>query len=1019
MSEAVKKERRVRDRPFLRAITYSYLLATFLLAVFAVSSHIVLQDYTESEATSAAQINISGRQRMLSQKIAMLGNRLVQQSVAPDTSTAAEPLRRELLATIEEFEQSHKELIQGNPARHLPSQHSEAIQAIYLVGPEALDAQMERFVAEAKALSATEASALSFDNAHLQFLNEAAGGGLLATLNAVVKQHQKESERNIYRLQWLQEASIWLTLAILLLLILFVFRPMTQRIRSRIRDLRDAETMLRREKAKHQKAEERFHSVVEASPVAMLGADSDGTIVLCNQQSTQTFGYERQELVGMQIEALLPKRFRDRHKQYRDNYASERSTRSMGAGRELFGLRKDGHEFPAEIGISTAETSEGTIFMTTIIDISARREAEKALQLERAYSDSLVETTQAIVLVLELDGTIRYFNPYMEQLSGYRLEEVKGKEWFGTFIPEHDRPEIRQLAKQAISGQLKGANVNPIVTKDGRHRVIEWHNKTLMDLNGQVTSLLATGMDITDRVRDEETLRQSEEKFRLLFELSSDGICVLDMDGNFIDINRIFHEQLGYTKQEMMSFGNIAAVNTPQAAEVFIRRISEIDRLGHARFESFYKKKFGMVIPVEVNARLINFKGDQVILASIRDITARRHLEMELAKHRHSLEKLVEARTAELTKANKKLELEIIERLQAEKNTREMAMFPEMNPAPVLKMDRDGIVEMANDAAKEGCQGKEVAGESIFSLCPELTRQDFNNLFQGEQEIIQFETIQHDRNFVFTLLADKEKQHAYAYGADITQIKRLEGQVRQSQKMEAVGQLAGGIAHDFNSLLGVILGFGDMMREDLPADDPLRESLDEIMMAGNRAKELVKELMDFSRPKSNDLIPLQLDKPIEESVRILRASLPTSIQIQTEIREKDALTLANASQIEQVLVNLGINAGDAIGNQAGLLDIALDRLRVDEELAATHEVMKGDYLRLTVRDSGSGISEETMARIFEPFFTTKAVGKGTGLGLAVVHGIVKAHRGFITVESTPGDGSSFHIHLPVFEQEQT
>ena len=1017
MTDSTKRERRVRDKPFLRTITFSYLLATCLLAAVAIGSHIVLQEYTESEATSAAQINISGRQRMLSQNIAKLANRLVQHAERSEPPDRLETVRQALLAAVDQIEQSHRSLINGDPDRHLPSQHSSTIQAIYFNSSNALDHQMARFTAQAKALAGADAAELNYDNPHLRQINDAAAGELVETLNVVVKQHQKESERNIIRLRWLQEIATGLILAILVLLALLVFRPMVRRIHTKISALRDVETQLRLEKAEHQRAEERFQSVVEASPVAMLGSDRDGRIVLCNKQATVAFGYERDEMIGMKVDMLLPERLRGRHKKHRGDYLSDRCTRPMGGGRELFGLHKDGHEFPAEIGISTAETGDGTIFMTTIIDISARRQAENALLLERAYTDSLVETTQAIVLVLELDGTIRYFNPYMEQLSGYRLEEVKGKDWFDIFIPEHDRPEIRQLAKQAVSGQLNRANVNPIVTKDGRQRIIEWHNKTLMDLNGQVTSLLATGMDITERARNEETLRQSEEKFRLLFELSSDGICVLDLQGNLIDINRIFHEQLGYTKPELMDLGNIAAVNTPQAAEVFIRRISEIGRLGHARFESFYKKKFGTVIPVEVNARLISFEGREVILASVRDITARRHMEMELAKHRHSLEKLVEARTAELTKANKKLEQEIVERQHAEEASREMAMFAKMDPAPVLRTDRNGIVNMANDAAQRLCEGKEVVGSPVFALCPELSSKEFNDLFLTDQRLLQLETKQYDRNFVFSLLADPEQEHVYVYGADITEIKQLESQIRQSQKMDAVGQLAGGIAHDFNSLLGVILGYGDMMRDDLPADGPLRGNLEEIIIAGNRAKELVQELMDFSRPSDNGRKTIRLATALEEPIRILRASLPTSIRIHSRLNNHEEEIRANVSQIGQVLINLGINAGDAIGNQPGEIDIDLDQESIDESLATQHEVMAGNYLRLTIKDSGCGMDEETMTRMFEPFFTTKAVGKGTGLGLAVVHGIVRAHRGFVRVESGPGQGSSFHIYLPVVDPE--
>lgn len=574
-----------------------------------------MQEHTKSEATSAAQINISGSQRMLSQKIAILGNRLVQSSRDSFPTDLAEAVRTDLLAAAGRMEQSHQALIGGDPARHLPTHLPDAVRAIYFDGPESLDMQLKRFVAAARALAASSQAELTLDNEHLLYINDAAGERLLAALNALVRQYQRESEANITRLQQLQRGATVFTLAILLLLALFVFRPMVRRIRDKI----------------------------------------------------------------------------------------------------------------------------------------------NALLLERSYSDSLLETTQVIVLVLERDATIRYFNPYMEQLSGYPLEEVRGKSWLDTFIPDNKRSEVQQFFMQALSDIQVQSHINPVLTREGRERMIEWHNKILTDLNGRVTGMLATGIDITDRMRDEETLRQSEEKFRLLFEASGDGIFVLDMEGKFIDINRIFHELLGYTREEMMAKGHIAAVNTPEAAEVFIRRMSELERLGQARFESIYQKKYGTVIPVEVNARLIHFAGRKFILGTIRDITARKHLEMELSKHRNSLEQLVNARTHELSRANRQLEREIAERRHAEETIREMAMFPEMNPAPVLRTDGNGLVDMANRAAKQLCEGKKILGASIFSLCPELKRSDFDNLFTTDRKIFQFETEQHEKNFVFSLLADPQK----------------------------------------------------------------------------------------------------------------------------------------------------------------------------------------------------------------------------------------------------------------------
>jgi len=396
------------------------------------------------------------------------------------------------------------------------------------------------------------------------------------------------------------------------------------------------------------------------------------------------------------------------------------------------------------------------------------------------------------------------------------------------------------------------------------------------------------------------------------------------------------------------------------------------------------------------------------------DITERRHLMMELAKHRDSLEKLVDERTRELVEANRKLGVEVGERKRAEETSREMALFAECNPAPVLKLGRDGKVLLANDAATRLSGIKSLAGTVWYSLVDSAP--DIELLLQGSEQV-QVECHCCGKIFLFTYQPIREQDIVYVYGTDISDLKHLESQLLQSQKMEAVGQLAGGIAHDFNSLLGVILGHSDMLRDDIPEHDPLRDDVEEIIRAGNRARTLVSDLMNFSRPAGEGKKPLHLARIIKESITMLRASLPAMIRIHSNIRAGKDRVLANAGQIGQVLMNLGINAGDAIGDRKGEINIELSRMRINGQQAAVHEVSEGAYLKLTVSDSGRGMDEKTMARIFEPFFTTKDVGKGTGLGLAVVHGITRGHDGFITVDSEPGKGSSFHVCLPLMDKQ--
>jgi len=246
-------------------------------------------------------------------------------------------------------------------------------------------------------------------------------------------------------------------------------------------------------------------------------------------------------------------------------------------------------------------------------------------------------------------------------------------------------------------------------------------------------------------------------------------------------------------------------------------------------------------------------------------------------------------------------------------------------------------------------------------------------------------------------------------------LKHLEAQLVQSQKMEAVGQLAGGIAHDFNTLLGIILGYGEMMRDDLVDGTVPQENLEEILKAGQRAKTLIRQLLDFARPSKNDRHRIELASIVDDVVRLLRSSLPKTISLRQRIEAESSVVRANSTQMAQIIMNLGMNAGHAIGEREGKIEIALEHVGVDAAVADLQGVRPGAYTRLSISDTGGGMSQDVQAHIFEPFFTTKEVGKGSGLGLAIVHGIVKSHAGFVTVKSEPGKGSGFQVYLPMIK----
>ena len=252
---------------------------------------------------------------------------------------------------------------------------------------------------------------------------------------------------------------------------------------------------------------------------------------------------------------------------------------------------------------------------------------------------------------------------------------------------------------------------------------------------------------------------------------------------------------------------------------------------------------------------------------------------------------------------------------------------------------------------------------------------------------------------------------------DITEKRKLEVQLRQAQKMEAIGTLSGGIAHDFNNILGIILGNTELAMDDVPEWNPARENLKKVRDACFRAKDVVQQILSFSRRTESEQKPLRLAPIIEESMKLLRASIPTSIEIFQDVQTAADTILGDPTQIHQVLLNLCTNAAHAM-DDGGILGISLNDCPLDNgEKSQFPDVHPGRYVKLSVKDTGCGIAPEMMNRIFDPYFTTKDTGKGTGMGLAVVHGIVKGHRGVLSVKSKPGEGSTFDILFPVVDQE--
>lgn len=278
----------------------------------------------------------------------------------------------------------------------------------------------------------------------------------------------------------------------------------------------------------------------------------------------------------------------------------------------------------------------------------------------------------------------------------------------------------------------------------------------------------------------------------------------------------------------------------------------------------------------------------------------------------------------------------------------------------------------------------------------------------------------HDRAFP---IRDEHGQIYRIVGTaqDVTEQRHLEAQLRQAQKLEAIGTLAGGIAHDFNNILSAIMGYADLAAVEVKQEMPhVADYMKSVCKAATRARDLIKQILTFSRQQEQQLLPMQPRHVVAEALKLLRAGMPSTIAFETSLSRDTPMILADATQIHQIVMNLGTNAAHAMGDSPGTLSTTMERFVVDANLAKAHPRLKpGIYAKLSIRDTGHGISQEIQQRIFEPFFTTKPSGEGTGLGLSVVHGIMQTHEGLIELSSEPGKGTLFELYFPALEDAES
>jgi len=395
----------------------------------------------------------------------------------------------------------------------------------------------------------------------------------------------------------------------------------------------------------------------------------------------------------------------------------------------------------------------------------------------------------------------------------------------------------------------------------------------------------------------------------------------------------------------------------------------------------------------------------------------------------------VNNKTLDLREVNTKLKTDMARRIKIEAELREsQERFQALAASSsdwIWEIDENEYYTYGSPRIKDllGYTPEEIIGKTPFDLMSasesKKVAEAFYVLKAAQRPFSNLENLNRHKDGSLVILEssgvpvldkDGKFQGYRGIDRDISDRKKIEAQLQQAQKLEAIGTLAGGIAHDFNNLLTPILGYSDMLRTRFADDSSEAESLGEVINAAHRAKDLVNQILTISRQTDHELIPVKIHLIVKEALKLLRSTIPKSIEIKENIKESGSV-LADPTQIHQIIMNLGTNAYHAMRQDSGVLSVSLSSVDIsrEDQKVGSLNLIPGGYLQLVISDTGCGMDHATIKRIFEPYFTTKKIGEGTGLGLAVVHGIVKSHKGHISVYSETGMGTSFNIYLPSFE----
>jgi PAS domain S-box-containing protein len=755
-------------------------------------------------------------------------------------------------------------------------------------------------------------------------------------------------------------------------------------------------TSLMRIEAALRASEERFRSLCDCSPEGIFMTSPEGLFTFANARLQAISGLSAEEICGTTWPANVHPDDRD---QLLDSWGEAVKAGWPHTATYRF-LRRDGSErwFESKSAPVVAEHGRLLGHVGMVADVTEQRQAEEMRDRLAAERQELLERMQLLLeqmpigcMVIDDQFRFTYINPAAERIFGYTLDEVRGLDPFGLILPAANQPPMREAFQRLAEGETSIVGLNENVTKDGRKLYCQWHNTALRDRSGRFLGVLGMCQDVTDRRRADEVLRESERRYRLLADNSTDMISRHDPAGHFLYVSPACTRLLQYGPGELLGRSLFELVYPDHRDEVVQAHTTLVrEGSGPRTLTYLIQRKDGGHVWFEATSHVL------------RDLESGQLLEVHVASR------------------------DVTERRQAEERFRALV---EKSSDGIVLLDETWRIRYVSPAGSQILRyaTEELLGQHGRGLVhPEDLASALANppalSERGAAARLRVRARRRDGSWrhldavVTNHLAEPNIAGYVVNFRDVTDLVELEGQLKQAQKMEAVGQLAGGIAHDFNNLLTAIIGNVVEVMKTTRADDPARELLHAADTSARRAAELTAQLLSFSRRQPLRLRPTHLGRAVEEALVILRPAIDPRVRIDVRCEPDLWLVPADPSQMTSVLVNLCLNARDAMP-AGGELCIELANALIDEMYRRNCVYATlGERVRLRVEDNGCGMAADVVARVFEPFFTTKPQGAGTGLGLSMVYGTVKAHGGWITCQSSPGAGTRFEIYLPRAEQ---